>query len=483
MRAFSISKISNSKWTMGLSIRPTFTVIAAFALQIGMIIHSHCMAQQGDGLSLVASSPFRMILQPISAELDPGAVLWIEDSVPLLLLAEQPSYQPYLDMEIVVQEVEFLESRNTTRLRFFVLATMAVENDSTTGNTNPQNALNQHISDTFESSEIPGYFQTSGIPVLEDVQVVAVQEIVPANPPSPAPPTSSKMLSTLDIVLIAVSGAIFIGIAYMIVQHVKDRGYIENQRLIALNAVSVLSTQTNPTNEPHETVGEAGKGELQGTDTEKAPSTPSTVNSVTDVELNEVADAPETPERNQRPIRLTTVSTAQSEPNAPTDAPPELQALTDSTQQMAEPSGSAIPVQFDKNCFLEERSKDGVKTVKEMNPAETASSESDNSEDVFHIDIDALCADDARSKASSQSSAISEWMKTIRVVPTASAKTERTQSTSESQDKSSQEESSEPSLDHSYLELSSLECVSLNQSLASSTAGDDKSFKAGRLEV
>jgi hypothetical protein len=385
-------------------------------------------------------------------------------------------------MEMVAQEVEFLESRNTTRLRFFVLATMAVDTDAATGSANPQSALNQHISDTFESNEIPGYFQASGIPVLETIQVVAVQEIVPATPPSPAPQAGSKKLSTLDIVLIAVSGAIFIGIGYMIVQHVKDRGYIENQRLIALNAVPVMSAQANPANDPSEPEGETGKGQLEGTDTEQAPSTPSTVNSVTDVELNEIAEAPETPERSQRPIRLTNVSTSPLEPEATTDTQSGFHALTDSTQQRADLSGSAIPVRFDKNCFSEELSKDGVKTVKEMNPAETASSESENSEDVFHIDIDALCADDARSKASSQSSAISEWMKTIRVVPTTSAKTERTQSTSESQDKSSQEESSEPSLDHSYLELSSLECVSLNHSLASSTAGDTP-FEPGRLEV
>jgi hypothetical protein len=444
---------------------------AALALQLGIILHSHSRAQQTSDLSLIASSPFRMILQPTTSALGSEALQWIETSVPALLLAEQPPEQPYTDMEMVVQQVEFLEPQNATRLRFFVLATASGQ-EATSGTTASQSALNQHITETFASSEIPSFVRASGIPVLEDVQVVAVQEIVPSNPSTPSSPSSPKNLSTLDIVLIAVSGAIFIGIAYMVIQHIKDRGYIENQRLIALNSTPIATAPTIPTVGSRESGDAPGKDQEQGTGAESAPSTPSTVNSVTDVELNEIAEAPETPERHPRSYRLTAVAT---------EMPSKNDEASDLGKVAAESIESADPVQFDKNFFVEERSKSTVKTVKEMNPAETASS--DSSEDVFHIDVDALCGDDTRSKASSQSSAISEWMRTIRVVPTSSGKTgSGTQSTSESQDKSTREASSDPSVDRSIVDLSSLEYVSLNQSMESSTAGE-KATEPGLVEV
>jgi hypothetical protein len=163
------------------------------------------------------------------------------------------------------------------------------------------------------------------------------------------------------------------------------------------------------------------------------------------------------------------------------EVPPTIDEGADLGKAAAESIETADPVKFDKNFFVEERSKGTVKTVKEMNPVETASS--DSSEDVFHIDVDALCGDDTRSKASSQSSAISEWMKTIRVVPTSSGKSGGgTQSTSGSQDKSTREASSDPSVDHSVVDLSSLEYVSLNQSMESSTAGE-KATEPGLVEV
>jgi hypothetical protein len=95
----------------------------------------------------------------------------------------------------------------------------------------------------------------------------------------------------------------------------------------------------------------------------------------------------------------------------------------------------------------------------------------DLSQDVFNVSVDDLCD---KSKASSAASAITEWMKSIRVVTTSDAKT--TLSTSSSLMGSEEEPeycSTEPS-SASTLEddQSSLDQTSLEQSMASSSIGD-----------
>ena len=436
-------------------------------------------AQASDSVALLASSPFRMILQPTATELEFDALRFLEDATPSVLLAQQPQDQPFVDMEMVVQQVDFVEAQNVTRIRFFVLATTSATDEASSSPTS-QSDLNDFIEITLsDGTDILSMLQASGIPILQAVQVVVVQEIAPTTPTTPdSTPSPPKKISTLDIVLIVVSGAIFLGIAYMVIQHIKDRGYIENQRLLALNS-SPAPTPTNQSNGPNQAEESPGREHKQATESENAPNTPSTTNSVADADVDEdeEAAAPGTPER--RPVRITSVAPVQPQDLPVTDPLPTSEPGKESPEKLK------IPEEFEKNWFHEDRSKaSSTKTVEDMERAHSSiASDSESSEDVFHIDVDALCADESRSKASSSSSAITEWMKTIRVVPTHSTnKTDGTHSTLGSQEKSSEGESSGPTVDQSSDELSSLECVSLEQSLQSSTTGE-KTAEASKGEV
>jgi len=453
---------------------------------------SGALAMQTDasesGLALIASSPFRMLLRPTPSELHLEAMQVLEEAATAAIM--EGLDEPHVDVEVVIQQSEFVElgvDRNelpTTRVRFFALATIEQEGKSTPKK-EAQETLDSSIELLFGSPDVQERFldYLRAYPLLRDVNQVVVRAVVPSSPPADAATSavkSGKKLTTVDIILIVVSSAIFLGILWMVIQHHKDRGYLENLRLHTFNATPVQRAepryeQDDDSEDLKTPTGTPEKGTLEDIAEEEeepyTPSTPSTTNSVTDADLNLEGSPP-------RPVRITvTVSPPRSEPTV--------------SAASIQPDGPRLQEAFDNNWFHQSQSSDRMFEYRDHGYCQDDEgydgqiSSGESSEDIFHIDVDALCSsvgsvEDTRSKTTSSTSAtaISEWMKSIRVVPSKSdLKTSGTGSTG------SRGRSTEPSLDHqSTLEQSSLEQLSLEQSMASSSVGTEPG-KFRQLEV
>jgi len=509
----------------------------------------------GSNLALVASSPFRMVIGPTPLELDFVAMQSVQRTVEALLMWTSTSPTGthdeeairFLDAEVVLQQVEYVElgvdpddaKIPTTRIRFFVLATTDSSNSGTTtttaSTTKPRRALDELIETAFNGNEerkqeFLKLLRSEEDSLLDEVDKVVVRALVPSASDSEGDSSKGRKrkLSTADIVLIVVSGAIFVGIAYMVIQHNTDRGYIENLRLLAFNAPPPGVRQRQGDDSylyPYGTSKEKSR-DGGGDQDQDAPSTPSTTNSAADNNNNRHNDTTSVEsEENYRPVRITAVTTS---PPASSTIPIISAARADSSpvRKLAE--------SFDNNLFHRQathkrrnygdgssygrrrsdyrgrgrlsrgggklRVYDDRDDLEEDEPeydcygddsSSSNSSSGESSEDVFHIDAEGIRLNasnaelgEARgsSKASSTAStasAISEWMKTIRVVPSSpnDAKTARTgSSTTGSNGQSSK--TTEPSLDQSHTssnEQSSLEQFSLEQSMASSSVDDGSS--------
>jgi len=360
----------------------------------------------------------------------------------------------YIDTEAVIQQVEFLELENehpATRIRFFVLATTLARDET------PRTELNAKLKQIFTDSVVGksqflAILRGSDHPLLQQVADMAVAPILPASS-NDDKKGSSRKLSTLDIILIAVSAAIFIGILYMIIQHHRARGYIENQRVIAFSSPPPRRQDSERRISKSSTDNKDRKNADNSEEEQYAPSTPSTTNSV-DLEFNV---APETPDR----VRMAPVS----------NMTPEA-LLTASSVDGS--SVQTLSETFESKWF--QSSKKYANRIDDQ--ASTRSSSGESSEDVFHVDVEASSVHpDDKSKTSSTASAvaISEWMKSIQVIPSDTKTSEMTPEHT-STDSSSME--------HSSLEVSSLPGPqSLEKSLASSTISLQSSTATGKFEV
>jgi hypothetical protein len=182
------------------------------------------------GLALVASSRFRMILSPLttdvstdsSSSLDFETLQSLEDAIGTsILLHSQPDggATRYIDAEVVIQNVQLDDNLSAANIRFFVLATMLNTKNEDDDN---KSSLDSIIMATFQDVSGKARFINllhSESSILATVSQVVVAALVPAsNDPTPDP-TPRHKLSSLDIILIVISGAIFLGIAWMVFQH------------------------------------------------------------------------------------------------------------------------------------------------------------------------------------------------------------------------------------------------------------------------
>lgn len=250
----------------------------------------------------------------------------------------------------------------------------------------------------------------------------------------------------------------------MVIQHHKDRGYLENLRLHTLNTPPSQQHGTAETgeqaNEEEGTVdfktSSPGKGD--NNEQEDTPSTPSTNDS---------------DEAYHRPVKITTVSLS------PTRSQTRISAATiqPSPRMLKQQQQQELAENFETNYFVRLQRKNhgiyaGRRGIHDIHNSDEEYggqiSSGESSEDVFHVDVHTLCSsiggeDRSKVSASTTASAISDWMKTIRVVPSEDVKTTGTGSTG------SHGHSTEPSLDQSSLEQeSSLEELSIEQSMAES---------------
>lgn len=271
--------------------------LSAFALttQSGIFIDGQTNSTIGSStrLSLAASNPFRMVLRPTYFELDFVAVSVVEEAMSTAIL--QLTNSSLVDVNININQMNWLSSPAEkkdaltddaltlldaddvpiTVLKFFAVGTFLT--DVATGPSSNSGSLAsvKKLDYILEQSFKPGNYVVF-IELLknsEDPLLKAIQEIIviPTVNKIPVPdkqnddasvtnkvPTNERFpLTTLDIVLIAVSGAIFLGIVYMIFQHHKDRGYIENQRIRTANAYR--PSRTNASRQRSEEGSNLGK--------------------------------------------------------------------------------------------------------------------------------------------------------------------------------------------------------------------------------
>jgi hypothetical protein len=427
-------------------------------------------------LALVASSPFRMILRPTPDTLDFAAIQVVEDSIATTLLLFQEGNN-YIDVEVVIQQVELVQLSDedtalpSTRLRFFCLVTILAEisGAGVVRSTEQRSTLDALIQEAFNDSSggksrFQDLLQSSEDPMVQDISDVVVAPILPASTSADVK-KSAKKLSILDIILIAVSASIFAGILYMIIQHHRDRGYIENQRIRTFNAPVRHHTDDHSKGRLMVSdVSSDSKGSITEESRDQAPSTPSTTNSV-DVEFNVNS---ETPDR----IRPTVVTATTKDALVPVSL-----ANRSAVKTLSET--------FESKWFnhkVDTSSLDDIELSSSSAISNSSGYSSSSSEDVFQVGSHAAASksvksndQDDQSKASSTVSAVSEWMKTICVVPSDTKTSIMTHISLTQSSTGAQPEETMSSLGQIY----SLEHRSLEQSLASSSLGSDFESREG----
>jgi hypothetical protein len=403
---------------------------------------------------LVASTPFGMLLQPTATKLDVAALQAIKDALSFTLLITQVG-NAYLDMQVVFQEVDLLPIDATkplpsTSLRFFVLATTVIPSYGTLAAA--KGDLDTLIAVAFLDSVAKKQFmsQLDSNPLLQNVTQVDVAVVPPSNSTTSTTKAraSTPALSSLDIALITISLLIFLGILYMVIEHHKDRGWLETQRMFTANEAS-HAVEHHPSLSMTPTGSKVVEviGDNQARDASQSPTKPSTP--VSDV--GQTSDAP------------------------PTNAccPSDLPTLPLTAVPLLSPSSQ--DVSYGSNCFHESPSKsrsikDGGTDGDEASDSELQANNSSASsdDDVFGIDMNALPSKDTlteedKSRTSSVTSTFSEWMKSTRVV-SSTKPTTMTHSSNNSTASMAESSSVESSLDQ----------LSLEESMADSSLGESQ---------
>ena len=473
----------------------------------------------GQDFELVASSQFEMILGPVQHQLGEVDIQVLEDAMGAVLLAMVSQDDDFMDIEVVVQKVHFPVAYTNeegealadhSQIQFFVLATTAA--DTGTSRTILNEMLQESVFDTKEGNDFFfDFLGASGRLVYAYASSVEVNPIT--SPPSENDTTPDetsdnssnrhRRLSTLDLVLISISGLIFIGIVYMIWQHHKDRGYIENQRMLAANQ-RIRDTYTNDEDEEDSTpksiqiFSKLSKADDNGSHEDEAPSTPSTIHS------NDAQTTTTTPNpRILSPPVVVRPSYHQQQQ--------QLQAMTPeallSASSMDGASVHSITESLDGNIWfgttsrtshhhhdegegsfstgsfgalLQEASSTGAvgNTSSYDEGLDSEENEgSDGDDDVFYVDVENSSSTRHQAQRSSNKAAISDWMKTIRVVSSPAKTSEMTQSSHETFESS-------PSLALTTPEDgTALEHRSLEGSMASSAPGSATKSRTRRPDI
>ena len=488
----------------------------------------------GQDPQLIASSAFFMTLRPVSRELNYASLRALEQAA-AREIDEKDTDDAFVAMDVAVQDVAYIKSNSTAdtdpamKVRFFALGIVPFQASNDVDSTSElQIVLNKLVGRSFNDG-VEGTFlrllRTDRI--LGEATSVMVEPMAPVDKDSPnenpddISSSSPSKLSLLDIALITVSGLILIGICYMVVEHVKDQGYIENERLRVLNqpqnssdpdeamiaAEAGTKTTTILQDEPALKVIRKIDSQEDEMD-DDTPSTPSTTDSIGE------DPRPCTPDRSVR-IKTTTISATDPDVLMVKPDQPTFLSEFDNTGKWFHPKNT-------KPRRLHKHPRHPVSIIAEGDEDEESSGEvyedgssDEETEDIvdpFHVDVSAVLSteddvDTAKSVASAASS-VTEWMKTIRVVTTniehnisedltqslpdeekegsasvdsssaLSTSSNESSSSSSNSSSSSSSDSSEESVDscslvsdaHSKLEEKDLESNSLEKSLASSRA-------------
>lgn len=236
--------------------------------------------QQKTEYALTASTSFELIMARTESEMGSLALRLVREataehinyvSLQTTQDEEERDDQQYRSVEVVAQSVQFMSRLTSTKLKFFVLASALTsgENDSQierqtaldnlvlsalSGNEQTElllhrirvkeatnrDSINSKASAQLKAIDSIIFLSEENNPTAAPALVITPTATVPGDPPISQ---KKQLLSTLDIALIVVSGFILIGVIWMIYVHHTDRGYFENQRLQALNAVPTDSNR------------------------------------------------------------------------------------------------------------------------------------------------------------------------------------------------------------------------------------------------
>ena len=390
--------------------------------------------------SFVASSPFRMIVQPTDSELDYTALQAVEQaSLATLLFAEQQGNMAVVsnvaNVEVVIQQVEFLELDQEdlpaiTRTQFFALMTTPPgEEDNSSeaiiSDGDRRRQLNKLIEKAFSSPSGKEKFleMLKSNPSTKNISQVTVAPILPTprTPLNSGSGSSRRKLTSLDIALIVVALAIFLGIVCIVLQRQKEYWYIESLRTLVLsenrnnidtfnNCVpkksaecpSIASLSVSSSKKPAEPIE---------TNVRRLPSTPSTVHS------DEITPS--------RPVRITTVL------KRPVSNALLSETIANEDTSLAENFDGKW---FSSTSLSRQRTNDAVYYHDVDNndnggsnqeegdswSSSGSSSSTTSSEDVFRVGVENFSSrtniDEEESKTSSTASSIADWLKQVRVI-------------------------------------------------------------------
>lgn len=415
--------------------------------------------RQQQQLALTASTSFRMILSPTALELKSPALRIVEEATTQQVLEYAASVgsieaSSVASVEIVFQREEFLPDVLATHISFFALATYRTEAaDEVISKSERQSNLNTLTTEAFSTAARRSLFlqrigegveaarkDSTSPATTEQLQILdslVVASVLPFTASQPSEASSNgKLLSTLDIVLICISVTILIGILWMLFEHFKDRGYIENQRQQVLNSPrnclysiprayfeegfnadeeSAATKSLSATQSRQETYDSRSIMEPKDIFIEASPSTPSTIAG----SMITFEESPPYSVGSSLELNSTAAIVGGVRPSYAVPAPRNL--LPPFSGDSDEDSEDDIQ-SFETNWFrkatsiVDNLTKDARTGGDGDDVDETmCDSDDDDEDDVFHIDV--AKAESVAPSPRSQSHSVSEWMRNIQVSP------------------------------------------------------------------
>lgn len=202
--------------------------------------------ENGHEERFISSLPHRMLLRPVRGEVNKKSLRSLEDAIVNTLVLQQlkEGNQDFFGNEVAIQEIVHVEAGSanstdsgSTRVQFFITGITFLNHTDDQLQTQlgallgssftPEGSL-RHFLFLISSDSILGRASTVSVRSLTSNSNVTLDRIESDTPPS-------TLISTLDIILMCTSGLILLGIVYMVVQHHTDRGYIENERIVLFN--------------------------------------------------------------------------------------------------------------------------------------------------------------------------------------------------------------------------------------------------------
>ena len=238
------------------SIARLFATVLCFAARGGV-------AQLKDSsLKIVESSPFHMILSPVTNEMHPEQAVMLEAAIKNSLYSStlsNPTMQSVLDMDVVLIDMEWNEVQDNIDqgsvevpsmvIKFITLATFFIV-DSNVASLPSRYALDRAVVQTYSQisskSNFIGMLHRLGDPLFENIVQITIGSIN-GNLSNDDTQNGKDLrgFSILEIFLILASILILGGIINIIFQYYKDRAPFGNEQFLSLNVWNETDTESH----------------------------------------------------------------------------------------------------------------------------------------------------------------------------------------------------------------------------------------------